>query len=103
MKLNEEISKEGFRSMTKLRSDTRSVLNMKVKYRLYQIRNNKERIYVISVSADGESKTCFFGQDRTAASLMYKKIVSGSVTPCSIREIAEDFEYSGRVRYMENA
>ncbi len=75
-----------------LRADKKTVLDKVVVYRLFQIRSCKGHHYSINVSADNESSTGRFGTNRAKALDIYRKIVRNEITPCSLGDIAEDFE-----------
>lgn len=75
-----------------LRADKKTVLDKVIVYRLFLVRGGTERYYAIKASADKDSSSCKFGTIRAKAFDIYRKIVRNEVTPCSLRDIAEDFE-----------
>lgn len=80
------------KTMTKLlHEDTKNVSDMMIIYRLYLIRNKLGRCFVIKISSGNEFAACRFGNDRMKAVDIYYKVVRNKVTPCSLRDIAEDF------------
>ena len=78
-------------TVKRLRADKKIVSDKVVIYRLFQIRSNKGYHYSINVSADNESSTGRFGTNREKAFDIYRKIVRCEITPCTLRDIAEDF------------
>lgn len=79
-----------------IQGDVQCILGEEVYYRLYQVKCPCVKRYFINVSNGKESATCDFGKDKNAATVAYKKIVAFSVTPCTLRYIADDFNKTER-------
>lgn len=92
--------KRKFRSSVQIKGEVRTVLGKDVFYRLYEVRRAGFKSYAINISAAGESQTCSFGTDKRAAVEMFVLIVEGTVTPCSLKYIAEDFR-GGRAKMLK--
>ena len=78
-------------TINRLCADKKIVSDKVVVYRLFHIRSCKGHHYSINVSADNESSTGRFGTNREKAFDIYHKIVRCEITPCTLRDIAEDF------------
>ncbi len=76
---------------TQLRGDVLNILGEEIYYRLYAIRRGTCCCYSVNITSGKESSTCSFGKDKGEAFRIYDKIVSNTVTPCSLRDIADDF------------
>ncbi len=76
---------------TQLRGDVLNILGDEIYYRLYYVRRGGCRRYIINITSGKESASCSFGRDKTEAVCAYEEIVKNTVTPCTLRDIAEDF------------
>ena len=85
-------NRNGFKSIVQIRGDVRCVLGEEVYYRLYEIKRAGIRSYAINVSCKTENEIYSFGCDRVAVIELYSKIVKYSVTPCTLKDIAEDYQ-----------
>ncbi len=74
-----------------LRGDILNILGEEIYYRLYKVKCGGKGGYAINITSGKESSTCFFGCNRFRAADIYEKIVRNTVTPCALRDIAEDF------------
>lgn len=74
-----------------LRSDSRIVSDKVIDYKLFLVRKMTARSFAIGVSDGEESELCRFGVKRARAVEIYSKIVRNEVTPCTLRDIADDF------------
>jgi hypothetical protein len=79
-------------TVKRLCADKKIVSDKVVIYRLFHIRSNKGYHYSINVSADNESSTGRFGTNREKAFDIHRKIVRCEITPCTLHDIADDFE-----------
>ena len=91
MLIYEEMRKSGFTSIVQIKGDVRTVLGKDVFYRFYEVRRAGFRTYAINVSCGLESEMYSFGSDRAAAAAIYEQIVEGTLTPCTLKDVAEDF------------
>lgn len=81
----------GSRIVSQQRGDILNILGEEIYYRLYVIRRAGKRRYAINITCGKECATCDFGRDRQQATEIYEMIVRNTVTPCALRDIAEDF------------
>lgn len=91
MFVSEEVRKNGFRSIVQIKGDVRSVLGEEVFYRLYEVRRAGMKSYAINVACGVDNEIFSFGTNRIAAVEIYRKIVEYTVTPCTLKDIADDF------------
>ena len=92
----EEMIKGGMRTIVQIRGDIKTVLGEEVFYRLYEIRRGAFKSYAINVSCGSENEMYTFGNERRSAIETYQTIVEGEVTPCTLCDIAHDFNYAVR-------
>jgi hypothetical protein len=77
-----------------LREETRNSLGYPLCYR-FSLGGCEERPhFLISVASAEEQSEIAVGSDLLRALDYFHRIVSGSVTPCSLAEIGEDLAYS---------
>lgn len=74
-----------------IRKNYKDVLGSKVYYRLYRIHRIESCFYLINVTYCNESCSWHFGKNKLDAFKMFNKIVKNSVTPCTLKYIAQDF------------
>jgi len=76
----------------KIKETCGEVLGNKVYYRLYCVRRIDRCYYMINVAYCNENSSWCFGKNKQAALRMYNKIVKNSVTPCTLKYIAQDYK-----------
>ncbi len=76
---------------TQIKSDMLNILGEEIYYRLFEICRGGMCSYAVNVACGEESSTCDFGGDRERATDIYGKIVQNTVTPCTLCDIANDF------------
>lgn len=91
MNLCEEIEKENFSDLKKVKEDVIFILGNEIRYRLYRLSCYEGISYVIQVRSSYENSVCIFGSEKDNAEKIFSKIVSGKVTPCTLADISEDF------------
>lgn len=60
-------------------------------YELIEVRKYENRRFAISATCCGERCSCWFGNSKKDALIIYEKIVKGRVTPCTLNDIADDY------------
>ncbi len=75
-----------------LREDIRIVLGEKAHYALYVIKRGGVKTYAVNISYGADSESALFGTRRLAALAAYRKTVAHLVTPCTLRDVAEDLD-----------
>ena len=61
-----------------------------LKYRLLKTTRSKTPEYYISVRLHHEQEIAYVGTDRDFALSLYNSLISGQVTPCTLRDVVED-------------
>lgn len=74
-----------------IKHDKKTVLDREITYKLFLVRKSGDLYYTIRVSDGDECEKSGFGSVRSRAVDIYQKIVRNEVTPCTLRDIAEDF------------
>ena len=77
-----------------LKENVKLVHDIYLRYELNAVRICGRKCYTVTVETATDHSTCCFGCDRRKAIEIYKKIVENEVTPCTLRDIAEDFTVS---------
>lgn len=93
MEIYTELKNPDFKSITQLKNDFRYESGYEINYRLYEIRIGERVNFVVDVTLGRENRSCYFGSDLDSAEQMYRLIVDGSVTPCTLLDVAEDFGF----------
>ena len=93
MEIYTELKNPDFKSITQLKNDFRYESGYEINYRLYEIRIGERVNFVVDVTLGCENRSCYFGSDLDSAEQMYRLIVDGSVTPCTLLDVAEDFGF----------
>ena len=91
MNLCDEIEKESFSELKKVKEEAVCILGNEIRYRLFRLSCFEGISYVIQVRSNCENSVCIFGSEKDDAERIFSKIVSGKVTPCTLADISEDF------------
>ena len=60
-------------------------------YRLYRLCDTDQQCYCITVRYLSDRATCtFFARSDSLAREIYRKIVNGKVTPCTLNDVVQD-------------
>ncbi len=70
--------------------DSQTVAGETVRYRLYEGRFALPQYYAEIVTYEDRA-TAYLGEEREAAKELYTALVRGTVTPCTLQAIVEDF------------
>lgn len=79
---------------------TARVLGQMVRYRMYRVKLNEERLYLLRVIYDGEAAECLIGCDRQKAVHVFFSLLRGRVTPCSMPYIVKELMEGGDHRVL---
>lgn len=67
-----------------------TVAGEQVRYRLYEGRFAMPQYYA-EIVMGGERAAAYLGEDREKAEEIYAALVRGTVTPCTLQAVVEDF------------
>ena len=70
--------------------DSQTVAGELVRYRLYEGRFALPQYYA-EIVLYGERATAYLGEDREVARELYAALVRGTVTPCTLQAVVDDF------------
>ena len=87
--MREKKSSAGSLTLALLREDQARVLDAVAKYRLYEGSFASAQYYV-EVTLENERSAAYLGEDAARAMSVYKTILDGTVTPCTLQSIVED-------------
>ena len=83
----------GYRSLTQIRGKVQSLGGHNVNYRLYEVRRAGVKSYAVNVSFGSDHASCGIGYSKRCAIALFDRLVEGFVTPTTLGEIVEDWEY----------
>lgn len=72
-----------------IREEERRVLDKPIVYRLYQSVENHS-LFEIEIASPDERERASLGRDHERATDIYRAVVSGEVTPCTLKDIIDD-------------
>ena len=76
-----------------IQTDTKTVCGIELTYRLIAVQKAKGARFLIVVNSREEQAGAEIGHELFRAMELYRIIVDGSVTPCTLSDILEDFAY----------